>query len=111
MSLDELTLEEAARNELKEARNQKEMMLNLVNFAPYKYVVELLQKQIDARIHEILGMPMSRDDEVKRTYSSGEIAGIKIAMEFPKILLEGAIETIELEKRNENEEFRNGQEE
>lgn len=109
MSDKQPTIEEFVHDDIKEAYKNKEMMQDLLAFPAFIYVCELLQKQIDARIHEILGMPSSRDDEVKRTYSSGEIAGIKIALNFPKLLLEGAQGSIELEKRMK--EFNNEQEE
>lgn len=101
--------EEAVNEELRLALQHKEMMLNLLSFKPFVETCKLLQIQIDKRMHEILTMPMTQDDLVKKTYASGEIAGLKIAINFPQTLLDGAISEIEFEKKRE--EMENGTEE
>jgi hypothetical protein len=104
------SIAEEVRKDLHLAYKQKEMMQKLISSEEYQYMKGVLEKQVDYRIRELLVMPQSEGDVVRKTYSSGEIAGIKLALDFPEALLEGATETINMMKRNE-EEFEYGKEE
>lgn len=79
-----------------DAWTQKKLMQALVEFKSFLVLSELLEKQMEARIHEMLVMPQGHDDMVRRTYSAGEIAGIKIALNLPRLLIDGAQATLDL---------------
>lgn len=85
------------------AFTQKKRMQELLENPAFILFTELLQKQVDYRVTQLLLMPDGMDDMVRRTYSSGEVAGIKIALAFPKILIETATETMAIINYNRKE--------
>lgn len=103
-------LEELVRKEESEIYKMRDAMKALLANEYYQMVVEKINAQIDARIHETLVMPVSQDDLVKKTYAMGEIAGLKIAINYPKIALEGIETHIQMSKMKEQAEQGNGNE-
>lgn len=57
-----------------------------------------LETQLKRRFSDLVGFPQNLDKIVQNTYTSGEIAGIKLALEFVDSLIEFAQATIDMEK-------------
>src|SRR5882672_2583806 len=102
--------DDSPEKQFSEAVSQKRQMLELIEHDSFKVLVKLLDAQIEMRIHTMLVMPNGMDDAVRRIYASGEIAGLKIALNFPQLVIEGAQGTIDLIKASiaVKEESKNG---
>lgn len=85
--------------QLSDAHSSKRMLEELIEDKNFKHLVELVGGQIKAREHEVLVMPGGLDDVIKRIYSSGEIAGMKIVVNLPEVIAGTLKETIELINR------------
>ena len=85
--------------QLSKAHSSKRMLEELIEDKNFKHLLELVEAQIKAREHEILVMPGGLDDVIKRIYSSGEVAGMKIVINLPEILIGTLKENIELLNR------------
>lgn len=94
---------DSAEKQYSDAVSLKRSMNNLLENEDFKTMTKILNSQIEQRIHEMLVMPDGMDGMVKRTYSSGEIAGMKIALNLPQILIEGAQSTIDITKTKEGQ--------
>lgn len=92
---------DSQEKEFSEAISQKRKMNDLLENENFKFFSKILNSQIEQRIHNMLVMPEGMDDAVKRIYSSGEIAGMKIALNLPQILIETSQGTIDMIKTNE----------
>ena len=90
--------------QLSEAISQKRQMTELLEDKNFKTYVAILQAQIDGRIHQMLVMPEGMDDAVKRIYAAGEIAGFKVALNLPQLMIDGAQGTIDILKPFINKE-------
>ena len=90
---------DSAEKQYSDAVSQKRKMTELLEDENFKFFISLLQAQTDKRIHEMLVMPTGMDDAVRRIYSNGEVAGLKIAINFPQILIDGSQGTIDMIKR------------
>lgn len=89
------------------AHEQKRKMKDLLDYSSFQFYVAELEEQIDKRLNEVLVMPRGADDVIQRTYMSGEIAGIKLALNLPQVLIEYAQESIDsarVKEENENGE-------
>lgn len=85
----------------------KDAMDFLVKSPQFAIFREHLQQQFDLRIAQVLQMPMSADDLIKRTYVAGEIATFRVILNTPELLIEGAKEMIEsarVYEEHDNEE-------
>lgn len=101
MNQDEIEHERAKL--LSEARLQKTAMVRLLDTPEWKTYAGELQKQTNRRLVELLAMPLGADDVIKKTYTTGELAGIKLALEYPQVLIEYAQSSIDSERvREEN---------
>lgn len=89
---------------LSEARLQKSAMVRLLDTTEWKTYSSGLQEQIDRRVVELLTMPMGADDVIKKTYTTGELAGIKLALAYPQVLIEYAQSSIDSERVREERE-------
>lgn len=87
--------DETRAKQLEDAVQLKRSMKELLENKAFKVMQEKLDEQVELRIRSMLVMPEGADDVVKRTYSCGEIAGMKIARDFAQIQLDGAQGTIE----------------
>lgn len=94
---------------LGEARLQKAAMVRLLEDRNFKMYVEHLQKQIDRRLIQVLQMPLSADDIIQKTYCMGEMAGMKIALDLPQVLIVYAQTSIDSARVQEEMEQGNGQ--
>lgn len=83
-----------------EAVSQKQLMSGLVEHSAFKFFVKAVEAQIDKRLHLLLVPPSGADDVVQKTYSAGEIAGMKVAINLPQIMIETAQGTIDMIKVN-----------
>lgn len=92
-----------------QATKQKSQMVRLLDSPDWKAYAKLLQVQIDRRLVELLSMPKSGDDIVAKTYTMGELAGIKLALDYPQVLIGYAEANIELEVFRQNQEKENGE--
>ena len=87
--------------QLQEALIQKGKMKKLLDDPSFLLLREMVENQITRRVRsEIMPMPMGADDVVKRTYSSGEIAGMQMVLDLPQMLFDSAQSTIDLINRN-----------
>ena len=73
----------------------KNAMEVLISNTSFQFFCELLQEQYDLRLKQVLQMPESADDIIKRTYVAGEIATFRVVINMPQLLLEGAKGMIE----------------
>ena len=94
--------EEKKEKQYSDAFIQKRKMADLLEYTPFLLFKELLEKQIEYRLRELLVMPTGSDDVIRRTYSCGEVAGMKIALAFPSVLIDGAQATIDMQKAYES---------
>lgn len=104
-------LDDSIRKDLREAVSRKEKMEILLASSEYRAMVKLLEQQVALLTRQVLEMPTSQDDLVKKAYSSGQIAGLKIAIDFPSITIEDAQAAIDVAKKLEEEDNENEQRE
>jgi len=83
------------------ALSQKKKMEELQEISSFIFFKELLEKQIEYRIRKMLIMPEGTDDVVKRTYSCGEIAGMKMALDYPGVLISLAEDVMRLTRKRD----------
>lgn len=81
--------EESLDEQLSKALLEKRKFEELLENEDFKYFKNLVEKQVEMRVHQSLIMPNGVDDVVKRIYASGEIAGLKIAINFPQVMMDG----------------------
>lgn len=94
---------DSPEKQFSEAISQKRKMTELLENENFKFFAKLLETQIEMRIHSMLIIPNGMDELIQRNYSSGEIAGLKIALNFPQVMIETLEGNIEMLKRgNEN---------
>src|SRR5688572_32298715 len=95
-------LTEAARIENEKAFNeaveQKRMMLELKENPSFQKLMEKLKTQLERRYSALVGFPSNIDKIVQNTYTSGEIAGIKLALEMADTLITYSQAVIDMEK-------------
>jgi hypothetical protein len=101
--MDENEDNDSYEKQLSEAISQKRLLQGLIEHSAFKFYVTLLEKQIEKRIHHMLIMPSGMDEMIQKNYASGEIAGLKIAANFPQVMIETLQGTIDMMKFNENE--------
>ena len=92
---------------LAENTRLKDAMEVLLKTPSFQFFQKLLQEQYDLRMTQVLQMPESADDIIKRTYVSGEVATFRVVINMPELLLEGAKEMIEsarVYEEHDNEE-------
>lgn len=87
--MDDEFQDESLDSQLSEALSQKKKLEALGENEEFKYFKKLIETQIEMRVHQSLMMPNGLDDVVKRIYSSGEIAGMKVAINLPKVIVDG----------------------
>lgn len=80
---------------LAQARLQKSSMVRLLDSTDWKTLASELQAQIDRRFLEMLTMPLGADDVIKKTYIAGELAGLKVALDYPQVLIDYAQSSID----------------
>ena len=80
---------------LSQARNIKAMMNNMLENSYFQHYAEELKKQYEERLPQLFQMPVSADDVVARTYVAGELAGLKIAIDLPAVLIDFAQASID----------------
>ena len=73
----------------------RSMLNSLAEHAGFKYLMENVRAQMFRRIAENLERPDGVDGAVKMMYVNGEIAGIKLALDFVNITLDTAKTNIE----------------
>lgn len=64
----------------------------------YKYMRMKLKEQLAYRFAEHFQMPAGMDNAVRNLYTSGEIAGIKLALDFVDTLIEAIKESMKTEQ-------------
>lgn len=84
-----------------EATRQRALMGSLIDDPSFVYFKEQMQAQIDNRLRELLMIPRSVDDMIQKAYNMGEMAGIKLAIDFPEVLVEYAKSSLESINRSE----------
>lgn len=89
MDEDEEFQEENLDAQLSEALSQKKKLEDLSENENFKVFKKLIEAQIEMRTHQAFIMPNGLDDVVKRIYSSGEIAGMKVAINLPQVIVDG----------------------
>lgn len=97
---------------LSQARFQKSSMVRLLENRDFQMYVVELQKQIDQRLNELLTQPKGADDLVQKTYNTGEMAGLKLAVDLPKVLVEYAqtsIDSARIREENNGDEKQTGE--
>ena len=80
---------------LAENTRLKDAMEFLIKTPQFALFREHLQEQFDLRLKQVLQMPMSADDVIKRTYVAGEIATFRVVINMPELFIEGAKNMIE----------------
>lgn len=81
--------EESLDTQLSNALSEKKKLEELSENENFKVFKKLIEAQIEMRVHQSLMMPNGLDDVVKRIYSSGEIAGMKVAINLPRVIVDG----------------------
>lgn len=82
---------------------QKSAMVALKDDTRFKLFQAGLQKQIDARFTESLNMPMGLDSVVSDLYKKGEMAGLKLAIDYADVMIEFAQANILTYRATEDE--------
>ena len=72
---------------------------SLLEHEGYKQLVVALRKQLFNRIAANIQRPSGLDGTVSLLYCNGEIAGIKLALDFVNILLDNCNESIKVSNR------------
>lgn len=81
-----------------EAVERKRLIKEFKEHQGYGIFVERLETQLKARYADLVGFPSNLDKIVQNNYTCGEIAGIKVALEFADTIIENAQTVIEMEK-------------
>lgn len=94
------------------AIERKRLIGELKEHKGFELFCEQLETQIKRRTADLIAFPSNIDKIPQNIYTSGEIAGIKLALEFADTLLSYAQATIDMEKHLESieKEEKNGEE-
>ena len=92
---------ESIKVSTQEAIELKSVLLSLQEHNGYVRFQEALRKQISARLTENVQMPKGLDGVTQILYVNGEIAGLKLALDFVNILIDSCSETIKFNERIE----------
>lgn len=77
-------MEPEVKAEMQEAREQLELLMSLLKSPSWGRVVDIYQKQVQARLNEISNAPTrSLDDAFERNYKLGLAHGIALAARLP----------------------------
>jgi uncharacterized protein (DUF302 family) len=93
---------------LMQAHEQKRAMQKLMETSEYQILQNYLKSQFEQLTVIVMSMPSGADDVVKNTYSAGQAAGLKIALDGPSLLIEYAQSSID-SARKEEEEISDGE--
>lgn len=98
------------------AYNQKlyEAMRFLKDHVHFLTFMEYLKGQQDARMLQLLQMPMNADDIIQRTYVSGELATFEVVRALPETIFATSKQQVDqalayIEKDREDEDFDNAE--
>lgn len=83
------------QQELNEAKSLVEKMKRLLDNNDYKVLMAHLQANLDSKTLACFGPPNGLDGVLDNVYKRGQVAGQYDAMNFAKLLLEGAEGTID----------------
>lgn len=79
---------------IQKAQERKRELISLSEHPGFQYLLSHLKEQITARITENLQIPAGIDGVVKMMYVNGEIAGIKLSLDFVNIMISSCQEAI-----------------
>lgn len=91
---------------LQNAVELKRKMLDLKESEGFKTFVIEMQKQIERRSEALFAFPSGGlDTVVSNVYTSGEVAGLRMSIQFPDILLSFAQQDIDMQKIKDEREI------
>lgn len=94
-------------NETEEQRRQnasslKSSMIELKESVHFRRFLDEIKKQIERRNADVFGFPTGGlDTVIKNIYTTGEIAGLRITLEYVDILIDFAQQTLDVSDYNE----------
>jgi hypothetical protein len=76
-------------DDLEELRQRLEGLQSLLKFPPWVQVVDLIEKQAAARSLEYKDKPLGKvDDALIQNFQKGVVAGMRLAIQQPKTMVE-----------------------